>query len=166
MRFRALLHPVFAATVLLGPSVSRAQDADGLTIRVDECVGLKSEADRYDCYERLVDAARGEREDVPEAAAKGQEPGTPGIGPAATDEGEARPAEPEEFVSTIAALDEKLRDRYTITLDNGQVWRQMLAKRYALRVGQEVRIYPTRWGDSYRLSSKELRGFIQVERVK
>jgi hypothetical protein len=53
-----------------------------------------------------------------------------------------------------------------ITLDNGQVWRQMQPKRYPLQPGYDVRIYSSRWGNSYRLSSPILNGFIQVERVR
>jgi len=71
-----------------------------------------------------------------------------------------------EFHSTISKLREYIPGRYLITLENGQVWRQMVAKRYRLRVGHNVRIYPSRWGKSFRLSAEELKGFIQVERVR
>jgi hypothetical protein len=165
VRFRALLTVAIVGAGLIRPPVSLAQDADGLTIRVDDCIALESELARYDCYERLVRAALSEREDTVETAAEGQEERSPTIREVADERG-TQPADAAEFVSTITALDEDLRNRYTITLGNGQIWRQMLAKRYALRVGQEVRVYPTRWGDSYRLSAKRLKGFIQVERVK
>ncbi|HEU4619493.1 MAG TPA: hypothetical protein VFV10_15760 [Gammaproteobacteria bacterium] len=53
-----------------------------------------------------------------------------------------------------------------ITLENGQIWRQMTPEIYPLQEGFEVKIYPTRWGNAYRLSVEELGGFIQVERVQ
>ena len=71
-----------------------------------------------------------------------------------------------ELHSTISKLREYIPGRYLITLENGQVWRQMVAERYRLRVGHNVRIYPSRWGKSFRLSAEELKGFIQVERVR
>jgi len=77
-------------------------------------------------------------------------------------------------VVTNAAGNTELNDRITglqktpsgwiVTLANGQVWRQMNTQNYGLRIGQEVKIYPS-WGTSYRLAVKELGSFIQVERV-
>ena len=71
-----------------------------------------------------------------------------------------------ELHSTISKLREYIPGRYLITLENGQAWRQMVAERYRLRVGHNVRIYPSRWGESFRLSAEGLKGFIQVERVR
>lgn len=72
----------------------------------------------------------------------------------------------EELYGTIAALRETVPNSYLITLENGQVWRQMRPEFYPLREGHRVRIYSTRWGSSYRLTVEELKGFIQVERVR
>ena len=41
----------------------------------------------------------------------------------------------------------------------------MISKRYPLEVGDEVRIYSTRWGSSFRLSAERVGSYIQVERV-
>jgi len=71
-----------------------------------------------------------------------------------------------ELHSTISKLREYVPGRYLITLENGQVWRQMVGERYRLEVGDKVRIYPSRWGESFRLSAEGLKGFIQVERVR
>ena len=70
-----------------------------------------------------------------------------------------------EIFATVAELRETVPNSYLITLDNGQVWRQTVPARYGLREGAEVRLYPSRWGDSYRLTNDSLRGYIQVERV-
>lgn len=74
--------------------------------------------------------------------------------------------ESREYVGTIASLRERLPNQYLITLENGQVWRQVYPEHYRLQPGHRVRIYPTRWGTSYRLTVEELHGFIQVERVR
>ena len=81
---------------------------------------------------------------------------------------EAREAERQahEVTGQVAAVREILPGRIEVTLTNGQVWRQTNSDRYNLLIGHEVRIYPTGFGQYFRLSSKELRSFIQVERVK
>lgn len=70
-----------------------------------------------------------------------------------------------ELVGTVAALEQLGPNLWVVTLEGGQRWRQMLTKRYALQVGDDVRIYSTRWGSAYRLSSERVGGYIQVERV-
>lgn len=83
--------------------------------------------------------------------------------PAARDEASA---EVEEITSVIADLRERVPNSYLITLENGQIWRQVQPRFYALRTGQNVRIYQGGWTDSFRLTVPELNGFIRVERVR
>lgn len=71
----------------------------------------------------------------------------------------------EELIGRIASL-QKCPTGWVVTLEKGQVWRQMLSKHYLLREGQQVRIYPTMWGKAYRLSVLDGPGYIQVERVQ
>lgn len=71
-----------------------------------------------------------------------------------------------EFSGTITDLRETIPDRWVITLDNGQVWQMNQSKRYPLRVGLDVRVYPTRWGPSYRLSAPDHGGYVQVRRAR
>lgn len=71
-----------------------------------------------------------------------------------------------ELVDTIASLEQYGPVMLRITLESGQEWQQMYSKSYPLKVGDEVRIYPTRWGSSYRLSAARLAGYIQVKRVE
>ncbi|MDX1561897.1 MAG: hypothetical protein R3305_03180 [Gammaproteobacteria bacterium] len=61
---------------------------------------------------------------------------------------------------------ERLPSSYVIQLDNGQIWEQTEPKRYPLRPGLEVRVYPTRWGSRYRLTGVDTGGHIQVRRVQ
>jgi len=177
-----------AGAALLGRA-GMAQRQEDLTIAVGECVGIEDSLERFACYERLVDEAQGaENAEAPgkvtgtteressgqaEAAATAAAP-TPqtrsvaasgeDFGLSTTGKGEREP--PPEIRGLVAALEESLPNRLTVTLENGQVWRQTQSQRFNLRVGHHVRIYGTRWGDAYRLSADEIRGFIQVERVR
>lgn len=72
----------------------------------------------------------------------------------------------DEIVATVTSLRELEPNTFMIYLDNDQVWRQNRPKTYPLRVGAEVRLRPTRWGTSYRLTDPNLASFIQVERVR
>lgn len=73
---------------------------------------------------------------------------------------------PPEVRAKVAELRETVPNAFLITLDNGQVWRQTRADPYkSLRVGQDVRIYFSRWR-AYRLDSPQMSGFLQVERVR
>ena len=71
-----------------------------------------------------------------------------------------------EIVASIIALRQVEPDTYLITLDNDQIWRQNQPKRYTLRVGAEVRLRPTEWGPSYRLTDPRVGGFISVKRLR
>lgn len=70
-----------------------------------------------------------------------------------------------ELHDRIAALEQLGANQWLITLESGQTWRQMISKQYRLKVGDEVRIYPTRWGSDYRLTASRLQSYIQVARV-
>ena len=72
----------------------------------------------------------------------------------------------QELVDTISALRERLPSQWEVTLAGGQVWHQVNSKAYRLREGMEIRIYPSPFGGSFRLSATNLNGFIQVRRVQ
>jgi len=71
-----------------------------------------------------------------------------------------------ELTDMVTAVEQVGPSLALITLQSGQQWRQSISKRYLVEAGDEVRIYPSMWGNAYRLSVKRLGGFIQVERVK
>jgi len=75
-------------------------------------------------------------------------------------------AQSNELIARVAEIKELNRNRFLITLQNGQVWEQMQTRRFALAEGDEIRIYPSRWGSSYRLSSRSHKGYIQVQRLR
>jgi len=59
----------------------------------------------------------------------------------------------DELHDTVTELVQSKPNLWRIRLASGQVWRQ-------------VRIYPSRWGDDYRLQIDRLNGFIQISRVE
>lgn len=71
-----------------------------------------------------------------------------------------------ELIARVTEIKKLNQNRVLITLENGQAWEQMETKRFALEAGDEVRIYPTRWGHSFRLASQSHSGFIQVQRLR
>ena len=68
--------------------------------------------------------------------------------------------------ASVAKLEYYKPDVLTITLDNGQVWRQSSASRFNLQKDDAVRIYATRWGKNYRLEAERFNGYIQVSRIR
>jgi hypothetical protein len=72
----------------------------------------------------------------------------------------------DELHDVIADLERIRSNLWEITLVSGQVWRQTHVRRFNLRKGDQVKIYPTAWGDNYRLEVEGLSGFIQVGRMK
>jgi hypothetical protein len=71
-----------------------------------------------------------------------------------------------ELTDTISSLKTSDQLLWEVTLASGQVWRQMYTQRYAMSVGDKVRITSTRWGKAYRLYDENSGGFMQVARVK
>ncbi len=175
---------------LAGSRAALAQEPGELEIDVAACVDLESDLERFACYERQVEAARGtdragtaDDDDAPAARdPQGSAPEARGSNSASraqqasrapradedfgfrdfSDEPESAP----ELHAVVAALREREPNQYLITLENGQMWHQMRPAKYPLRAGHAVRIYPTRWGSSYRLAAEELSGYIQVERIR
>ena len=139
------------------------------------CAALQNDTERLACYDarerqRMLDAipvAKPEGRSTKVAPERAERPQPPAAG-SNDDFGKPQPQIPRgrELVDRIASIHfNEVRERY-ITLENGQVWKQVIDKRYELRAGQTVRIYPTRWGSDYRLSVEDLNGFIQVQRIE
>ncbi len=62
----------------------------------------------------------------------------------------------QELVDSIASLRLVQHNTWEITLDSGQVWRQMINRRYPLKAGDQIRLQSTGFGTSYRLSAERL----------
>jgi hypothetical protein len=185
LRISALI--AIAASVWVAHSAGAERER--LTVEVGECVDLPTPEQRLACFVAHVEAAR----EAPEAATPAA-PTAPVTSPASAASTAApattavavpttkttapaefgfreRPEEredaaPPEVNAKVAELRETVPNAFLITLDNGQVWRQTRAAPYvSLRVGQDVRIYFSRWR-AYRLDSPQMQGFLQVERVR
>jgi hypothetical protein len=133
--------------------------ASAQVVNVSECVKLTTPEERLACFEAQVEDGR--NNPVPAPATSGsQKSGSTEFGA----DGDREP-EVQEIAARVTDLRQTVPNSYLITLDNGQVWRQTVPKMYALREGSPVRIYYSRWR-TYRLTNDQLKGFIQVERVR
>ena len=152
-----------------------AQDDGRVTIDARRCARIESPDERLACFEAQVNEAAEQPSAPASPAAPSATTPPPAAAPAATQVETARVAAQQnhdeaanrtEWVGVIAALEESRPRAYLVTLSTGEVWQQTVAERYALRVGQRVRTYSNRWGESYRLEAEGLNGFIQVGRVR
>jgi hypothetical protein len=166
MRTKRGLRLAAVAVIVAGAAAiqSAAAQEAGETVSVDvsECVKLTTPEERLACFESRVQSVRGSPT-VPVAA-----PPASTTAPAGSDAGKDgvdEAVQPADIRATVAGLRETVPNSYLITLDNGQVWRQTVPKMYPLRQGDRVRIYYSRWR-TYRLTSDQLKSFIQVERVR
>ncbi|HEY3517108.1 MAG TPA: hypothetical protein VGL98_08670, partial [Gammaproteobacteria bacterium] len=127
-------------------------------VDVSECVKLTTPEERLACFEAQV-------EDASNAPPLTTSASTSEFGRPKAPEAKPEPEEVQEIQALVTELRQTVPNAYLITLDNGQVWRQTVPKMYRLREGSPVRIYMSRWR-AYRLTNEELKGFIQVERVR
>jgi hypothetical protein len=130
---------------------------------IAECAAIESAVARLDCFDAL---ARKMRAAEPGRVVTVPPPEVERAERPSRSEGRAADRVEGEQVSQVASLRQIQPGRVEVTLTNGQVWRQTNSDRYNLLVGHEVRLYPTGFGEYFRLSSTKARGFIQVERVR
>ena len=142
---------IFASVAAIGTAAAQAVD-------VSECVKLTTPEERLACFEAQVEGAR--NAPPPATSASASEFGQP-----KAREPESEPEEVQQIQALVTGLRETVPNSFVITLDNGQIWRQTVPKTYPLREGSPVRIYYSRWR-TYRLTNDQLKGFIQVERVR
>lgn len=163
---------LLASVMLMGAPA--AQEGDRFIVDVGDCVELVTPEERLACFDARVERARqgGAQPPAREPAASATA-GAGGVAPSSDPTAVFRREQRERpdpdvplVVATVTALRETVPNSYVITLDNGQVWRQVQPLRYLLRVGMQIQIYPRPWGDNQRLKATDLRGYIQVERVR
>jgi hypothetical protein len=173
---------VVASLFLCAAHTVAAQGSDNTASGIAACAAIESTAARLSCFDELAKNTSADsptsspRTTAPQIAAGAVDRSVgaaASVGPEAdsttgVSRREARAVERQEHEVTahVAAVREILPRRIEVTLTNGQVWRQMNSDRYNLLVGHEVRIYPSGFGQYFRLSSTALRSFIQVERVR
>jgi hypothetical protein len=179
---RARSTAVVVSVLLCGVAVAQSSFGD-TTAAIEACARIADQVARLDCFDKLARPVPGRSVETPPSpaapAAVGPPQSSAAAPPTAADTApapaasvpskrEARAAEraDREVMSSVTALREIQPGRVEVTLANGQVWRQTYSDSYNLLVGHEVKIYPSGFGQYFRLTSTKLRGFIQVERVK
>jgi hypothetical protein len=186
----AAIMALLAGAAAIGPAGAQG-GGEAVNVDVSECVKLTTAEERLACFEKQVESSRANpssagapadpRTAPPPSAAPPQAAAPPTAAPppsaapapsAATPPNTAPPPSsgggreiPADVEARVAELRETVPHAYLITLDNGQVWRQTVPKAYALRPGDPVRVYFSKWR-TYRLTNERLRSFIQVERVR
>lgn len=170
----ALTPPSILLSLLLFPS-AHAQVVD-----ISGCRAIEDSVERFRCYEELDRAGLGseagppplpQESPVAESTSESSEKSPLTLQDFGIQEDRrARLKEDEEgqveLHDTVTGLERLLPHVWDVTLASGQVWRQVDSRPYNLREGDEVRIYPSRWGRNYRLSAQRLEGFIQVRRLR
>jgi hypothetical protein len=164
--------------IAIVPTLSCAQVAADGNTDLAQCASIQDEGARLACYDALSRGALSRPAGSQTGISPGLVQGNKRIGEEIARLRNVRVQEQasspgsnnfgtgnREVVGRVAKLESGPRG-WIVTLQEGQVWRQMIAKRFPLREGQEVRIKPTRWGDAYRLTAEDLSGYIQVERVR
>jgi uncharacterized protein with LGFP repeats len=168
-RFARVTSVAGAVAAALMSAPAPAQQQPSVIVDVGNCVNLPTPAERSACYEASVEAAQRQG-----AAAPPAPPPAPAAAAAPSAIGEAPPLDrpkvpdppPVVITASVTEAHETVPNHLTITLDNGQVWRQVRAKFFPLRPGTPVTLVSTEWGTDYRLTGDGLKGFIQVERVR
>lgn len=149
--------------LLLSPAV-QAQNATLEAIAA--CLGIEAREARHACYDQAETVAP----QLAQPAVAAATPALPTVEEFGKVSASARVEQDEagkaELVDRIAELREVQHKQWQITLESGQVWRQMLSQTFNLRKGYEVRIAPINDGPNYRLSSPQVAGTIQVRRVR
>lgn len=163
----AVIAPLSLATLLLG-SLANATPADVL-----KCAEVRDDAARLACYDRTVPGLRA----LPPQAVTVAPP-TPAAPPVPPEQRfgagrlskEDKPAAMAEDVETITATlkdaYERSPGRWVFTLDNGQVWQQVVTQTlYGVKPGRKVTVEKAILG-SYNLRIEGIKALIKVSRAK
>jgi hypothetical protein len=163
---------VFSAGLALIAPVSFAQQSV-----IDRCKQTSSDADHIACLEAALlgkDLPKDAPKDVPQNAAAVQKPEPEGIGASQViartqtkDEMLQRLEKAEGLV--VASYDKVPYERLVVTLENGQVWRQIVGDAQNIRVdlkrNQTVDITESSFS-GYKMRLNEMRRTVRVERIR
>lgn len=170
------LSRLFAAALVLSAPLSVT--APALAAGQDEvlkCLGIVDNAARLACFDRTVPALRMAPPPPPGVAAAPPPPPAPPVtreqafGAERIERKEAPGAvaeEAENITAKLTAISQVTIDRYNFTLDNGQVWTQVVARSIAnAKPGKGVKIEKGIVG-SFTMTIDGVSGIIKVRRVK
>ncbi|WP_445946241.1 hypothetical protein [Shewanella sp.] len=143
------------------------------------CAAISDKFDRLICYDNLAANVTSASSSVSASAsmavapavAATQKNGTFGLKKAAVkkeDFGLIKKADVEEIEKlyfTVAKLDKDAYGTLTITLDNGQVWKQSGSQRFKLKTGQKIFIERAALG-SFLLGTDDRNSTTRVKRLK
>lgn len=152
--------PLYCLFAVLSPAAVQAQPATLEAIAA--CLGIVEREARHACYDRAEGLALQQLQQAPatDAVPAVEDFGKVGARVEQDTEGKV------ELVDHVADLREVQHKQWQITLESGQVWRQVLSQTFNLRPGYEVRIAPINDGPNHRLSSPQVSGSIQVRRLR
>lgn len=176
MRERPLPRLLAAALILATPaSLTLPASAAGQD-DVLKCLGIIDNGARLACYDRTVPALR-HTPQPPAAPSAPVAPAAPApvnkeqaFGAERIDRKDAPPGtvaqEAESITAKLTSVSQQTVDRYTFTLDNGQVWSQVVARSIAnAKPGKLVKIEKGMFG-SFTMTIDGVTGIIKVRRVK
>lgn len=169
---------VLVSTLVTVPAL--AQDNPGtVEAGLRDCGQITDSVARYACYDRLTATLRPSAPGTlqgptrstipavrPAAPASDTPTATSTVSSAATTADATAAGESREMKDTVTGVRQIEPGMVMVTLSSGQVWRQVNGRAYPLKPGMQIRLYKGLFGTSWRITNDELKGFIQVERVK
>lgn len=171
---------LLSAALILTACLSAPAQAAPAQDEVLRCLGIIDNSARLSCYDRTVPTLRGVAPAAPSATpsvpAPPAAPATPRVtAPAPTADsfgasrlpGAANQAQdPEAISATLTGVREVTMGKHNFTLDNGQVWTQVVAREVNnAKAGKKVRIEKALFG-SYTMTIDDVAGIVKVRRVK
>lgn len=170
MRDLRLSRLLATALILTAPVGLPASALAAAQDDVLKCLGITDDAARLACYDRTVAALRAAP--PPPVAPAAPAPAAPVVsreqafGAERIDRPRSASEEPEAITAKLASLSQQVVDRYTFTLDNGQVWTQVVARSVVnAKPGRVVKIEKAVMG-SFNMTIEGVSGIIKVRRVK
>jgi hypothetical protein len=105
--------------VLICLSGSSAWGASDISVKLRTCAGEQNDAQRLECYDKLATESAKHVEAAPAPAVAEQKFAEP---PRARQAGD--PPALTQITSVVVKVDARPNDRWTVTLENAQVWEQ------------------------------------------
>jgi hypothetical protein len=164
----------FSLTIALAAFATLAAEAAELPPALKACRTIAEDSARARCYDRLIDEAN------PPPQTSRASPAAPVAAPAPIPAAQAQrfgehdlpraqrpaePAEPDEIVAKVTTITRDTHGRVTVTLDNGQTWRQAENDAITVRVGNSVTIKRGLMGAFYLVPETTRRSY-QVRRLQ
>jgi hypothetical protein len=164
-----MMRIILVAAALVAASAPPAS-ADDLWSVLQPCRSL-ADGERLACFDRVLaahDAAPAAPASVAKPAAPAPVASTADFGAERLKPAEDAPPKPEEFlVGKVTSFGLNAFKHFTVTLDNGQIWRQLDSDTPVarLRLNSTVKIVRG-FLDSYTLTIEDTYGSFKVKRIK